>query len=37
MIPPADLVISISGEDNNRLLTLNAKSDTGKQLLQCID
>lgn len=37
MIPSADLVISISGEDNNRLLTLNAKSDTGKQLLQCID
>lgn len=37
IIAPADLVISISGEDNTRKLTLSASNGTGKQLLQCID
>ena len=37
IIAPADLVISITGEDSTRKLTLSANNDTGKQLLQCID
>jgi len=37
IISPADLVISITGEDNSRNLTLSANNDLGEQLLKCVD
>jgi len=37
IISPADLVISITGEDNTRNLTLSANNNLGEQLLQCVD
>ena len=37
IIAPADLVISITGEDNTRNLTLSANNNLGAQLLQCVD
>jgi tRNA threonylcarbamoyladenosine biosynthesis protein TsaE len=37
VIPPADLVISITGEDNTRHLNLKANNVIGEQLLQCIN
>jgi len=37
IISPADLVISITGEDNTRNLTLSANNSLGEQLLKCVD
>ena len=37
IISPADLVISITGEDNTRSLTLSANNSLGEQLLKCVD
>lgn len=36
VISPADLTIKIDGENNSRILTINAQSDTGKKLLRYI-
>lgn len=37
IISPADLVISITGDDNSRNLTLSANNSLGQQLLKCVD
>jgi tRNA threonylcarbamoyladenosine biosynthesis protein TsaE len=36
IISPADLVISITGDDNTRNLMLNANNSLGQQLLKCV-